>query len=281
MRGLEEMDVTNVASLFAPLSRELVALLRSLSLEAWSQPTVAGHWRVRDVAAHLLDGDLRKLAAHRDAHLDIGAGRAPETYAEVVALINSLNASGVSYAERLSARLLIDLLEVTGRWVAEFVEALDPTARALFAVAWAGETESQNWMDTGREYTERWHHQMQIREATGTPLLLADEWYYPLLSFSMRALPRAYHAVAADPGTCINVEILDRDWAWCLVRESDTWRLRRGAATNAAAIVRLSADDAWRVFYNAVDRSRGQLMLHIDGDRQLGAQLLDARSVMV
>ncbi len=48
-----------------------------------------------------------------------------------------------------------------------FVTALDPDAPALFAVAWAGESQSDNRFDTAREYTERWHHQMQIREGVG------------------------------------------------------------------------------------------------------------------
>ena len=276
-----EMERVNVAPLFAPLHRELVATLRSFGADAWMRPTVAGRWRVRDVAAHLLDGDIRKLAAHRDGHLLAANGHAPQTYAEVLALINSLNATGVSYGERLSARLLVELLEITGQWVAEFVEGLDPAAMALFPVAWADESQSQNWMDTGREYTERWHHQMQIREATGAPLLLGAEWYYPLLSFSVRSLPRAYQPVVAEEGTAVNLQISEREWSWCLVRERDRWRLYEGAVRAPAATVRISAEDAWRVFYNAVDRDRGQSMLQIDGDRELGLHLLRARSVMV
>lgn len=193
--SLSEMQPENVAPLFAPLHRALIGMLRQLPDEAWGRVTVARPWRVRDVTAHLLDGDLRKLSAHRDGHLHTPTGRPPANYAEVVALINTLNASGVSFAERLSPRLLVDLLDVTGRWVAEFVEQLDPFAPSLFPVAWAGETASQNWMDTGREYTERWHHQMQIRDAAGLPLLLTDEWFEPLLSFF---LPRARAGLRND-----------------------------------------------------------------------------------
>jgi hypothetical protein len=56
--------------------------------------------------------------------------------------------------------------------LAAAVAALPPHAEAPFGVAWAGETRSANWLDTGREYTERWHHQMQIRDAVGAPPLL-------------------------------------------------------------------------------------------------------------
>ena len=255
-------------------------MLRGLDAAAWDQPTVAGTWRVREVAAHLLDGDLRKLAAHRDAHVPSPAAP-PRTYSDVVGLINSLNASGVGYAARLSSRLLVDLLDVTGGWVSEFVESLDPELPALFPVAWAGEAESKNWMDTGREYTERWHHQMQIRDAVGLPLLLDDVWYKPLLSFSVRALPRVYADVAAPSGAALTLRIRDSEMSWSIVRNAKRWSLRDGAVTGASADVSVSRDDAWRLFYNAYSRDAAASALRIEGDRALALHLVNARSVMV
>jgi hypothetical protein len=275
------MERRDVAPLFAPLHRELIQLLQSLPEDAWDRPTIAGRWRVRDVAAHILDGGLRKLSAHRDGRLLSGGGEAPQSYKDGVTLINSLNATGVGYGERLSARLLVDLLDVTGKWVSDFVAALDPAAPALFPVAWASETESQNWMDTGREYTEHWHHQMQIREAVGASLLLDDAWYEPLLSFSIRALPRTYEAVPAAVGTSINLHIDERSWAWCLTREAEAWRIYRGTTAEPAASVRIPREAAWRLFYNALSPSAARSILRIDGDRELGAHIIAARSVMV
>lgn len=272
------MQRVDVSPLFAPLHRELILLLRSLPDDAWHRPTVAGKWRVRDVAAHLLDGMLRKLSAHRDGHLLRAGDQPPRTYGDVVALINSLNATGVAYGGRLSTRVLTDLLEITGAQLADFVLTLDPNAPALFPVAWAGETESRNWMDTGREYTEHWHHQMQIREAAGAPLLLDDVWYEPLLSFSVRALPRTYAGVRAAEGTSINIRIDDRPWSWSLVREAEAWRLYNGAVAHPATSIRIARNDAWRLFYNA---PAGESILQIEGDRQLGLHLMAARSVMV
>ena len=275
------MERVDVAPLFAPLHRELIQLLRSLSGDAWDRPTVAGKWRVRDVAAHLLDGMLRKLAAHRDGHHLRTGDQPPRTYDDVVALINALNATGVAYGERFSTRLLTDLLDVTGKWLADFVLTLDPAAPALFPVSWAGETESQNWMDTGREYTEHWHHQMQIREAAGAPLLLDDVWYEPLLSFSVRALPRTYANVPANEGTSINLHIDGRTWAWCLLREAEAWRLYGSSSGDPATTIRIAPNDAWRLFYNALDAPADESILRIEGDRALGLRLLAARSVMV
>lgn len=257
----------NVASLFAPLQAELMALLRGLSPDDWQRPTVAPQWRVRDVAAHLLDGQLRKLAAHRDGHLLPADG-----FESVLALINAANASGVEYARRFSPRLLIDLHDVVGRWSVEFVEALDPDAEALFPVAWAGEERSANWMDSGREYTEWWHHQMQIRDAVGKgSVLLERRWLEPLLDFSVRALPLAY------AGSEATLTLRVGEDAWSL----SGGELSRGEIANPRAVVEMEPDVAWRVFYNALTPAQAAERVTVRGERSLVEPLLRARSVMV
>src|SRR3954471_18106333 len=104
MPPLSSLAPRYVADLFAPLHGELLALLRGLDAADWERPTVAGAWRVRDVAAHLLDGELRTLAAHRDGHA-LSAGGPVSTYGDVVALVQQLNAGGVAFGARLSPRL--------------------------------------------------------------------------------------------------------------------------------------------------------------------------------
>lgn len=275
---LHDLPPIHVVPLLRPLHGELIRLLRGLGADDWNAPTLAGAWRVRDVAAHLLDGDLRKIAMQRDSHA-LPAEPPPSTYAEVVAVINSFNASGVAYGARLSPRLLTDLLEITGVWYADVAAQLDPFAPSLYPVDWAGEQTSMNWMDLGREYTEWWHHQMQIRDAVRAPLqLLDDAWFAPLAALSMRALPRAYANVAAADGTAINIDV--DGMRWCLTRAQDTWQLHGGAIDDATATIRLDRDVAWRVFFNAATE-RELATIVIEGDRALATPLFKARSVMV
>jgi uncharacterized protein (TIGR03083 family) len=279
---LEPLTPVYTADLFAPLSTELVGLLRGLGESDWAKPTVAGAWRVRDVAGHLLDGQLRKLAFGRDANAHFGRGPASGAYADVVSFINELNLTGVGYAARLSPRLLTDLLEVTGEWVARYVASLPPEGEARFAVDWAGEARSLNWMDTGREYTEHWHHQMQIRDAVGAPGLLRARWLDPLLDLSVRALPRAYRDVAAPVGTAVVFEVSSEgERAWSVVREAARWIVLRGRAEQPAASVRADADAAWRLLYNALSPAAAREHLTTTGDPALTDPLLAARSVMV
>src|SRR5688572_14535764 len=109
---MDALTPTYTADLFPSLNAELIGLLRGLDRQDWSRPTLAKSWRVQDVVAHLLDGDLRKLSGGRDGHAV--APRAAASFAEIVELINELNEGGVSYARRLSPAVMIDLLEVTG-----------------------------------------------------------------------------------------------------------------------------------------------------------------------
>jgi uncharacterized protein (TIGR03083 family) len=265
--------------LFRPLAAELVQLLRSLSADDWQRPTVAPQWQVRDVGAHLLDVTLRRIAVNRDRHL-APVGRPPSNERELTAFINALNAGGVSFAARLSPRLITDLLEVSTSWLAGVIEALPPHDVAVFAVSWAGQSESHNWMDIGREYTEHWHHQMQIRDATSRPrLLLEPRWMEPLLDISVRALPHAYRDVVAAPGTAVAL-IVDgpTSGAWTLTRDEGGWRISAGRSDAAKAVVRVAADTVWRMLYNA-PFARGQV--RIEGDTALAAPLLATRSVIV
>ena len=269
------------APLFGGLHRELMALLRGLAPEDWERPTRAGAWRVRDVAAHILDGNLRKLTFHRDG-APLPPPDSPVTdYASLVAHLNALNADWVKAARRIGPRVLVDLLTVAGPQVAEFVERLDPFAPALFPVAWAGEDASLNWLDTGREYTERWHHQQQIREAVGAPLLAQREWLFPVLDVSMRALPFGYRDVEAAEGTTVAFRVTgEAGGRWCLVREARAWRLFVGETEGPTSCVTLDADTAWRVFFKAIAPEAAAARVRIDGEAAQGRVFLGTLAVM-
>lgn len=281
---MDPMTPLYTAELFAPLHARLEALLRGFTPEDWERPTVAGRWRVRDVVAHLLDGDLRKLAAYRDGHVP-APPRPIASHEDLVGFLDELNASWVAVAGRLSPRLLMELLAFSGPQVSALVRSLPPHGRSLFAVGWAGEDVSEQWFDTGREYTERWHHQMQLRDATGAPGLLERPWLHPVLDLSVRALPHAYRATDAPAGTAVVVRVTgDAGGAWTLVRQADRWTLYRGApaeATTTVTTVTLAPDDAWRLLFNALPPAEAARRAHVEGDAALARPLLAARAVMV
>jgi uncharacterized protein (TIGR03083 family) len=280
---MEPLDPIDTAPLFRPLHAQLLSVLRSIRAEDWEHPTLAPRWRVRDVAAHLFDTAVRRIATQRDGHR-LATDRHDSR--SVLQLINELNASGVEFAQRLSPALLIDLLELSGDALSTLVEGLDPEETAPISVLWAGEQRSANWMDIGREYTERWHHQMQIRDAVGAPLLLEPRWTIPMLEISVRALPHAYAEVEATAGTCVTVEITSdlpgaSEIHYTIARARDRWTLHRGSAPRAAATVRMGVDTAWRLFFNALSRNDAAARVTRRGEDHLTGAMLAARAVMV
>src|SRR6185503_4177097 len=141
-------------------------LLGRLDAKDWHRPTVAGTWRVRDIAAHILDGCLRRLSFHRDRLPPPPPDRPFDNERDFVEFINELNRSWVTVAARLSPRVLTDLLSQTVTALADFVEQIPLDSPGRFPVSWAGEDWlSPAWFDIGRDFTELWHHQAQVRLA--------------------------------------------------------------------------------------------------------------------
>ena len=277
---MEALERIETAHLFPGLHAELIKLLTGLSAQDWDKPTVCAGWAVRDIAAHLLDGDIRKLSFLRDG-LQPPPPRSPiEDYRDLVNFLNGLNAEWVQAARRISPRLLVDLLAVTGPQVSAYLASLDPEAPAHFPVGWAGEEASQNWFDIGREYTERWHHQQQIRDAVGAPGLTSCHWLYPVLAIFIRALPFTYRETVAEPGQTILVRITgEAGGEWPLVRGAEAWTLFSGVA-DAVTRVTLNQDTAWRLFTKGLSSAEATRRVQIEGDTRLGKPFLATLAVM-
>jgi len=278
--SLRPLEPVLLVDRLAPLHAELIGLLRGLGPSDWQRPTACALWSVRDIAAHLLDDDLRRLSFHRDGQPP-QADAAIDGYASLVAMINRMNAEWVAVARRMSPRVLIELLEVTGPMVVELFRSIDPHAPAHWAVAWAGEEASEHWFDVGRDYTERWLHQQQIRDAVGAPPLTQREWLNPVLELFVRAVPVAYRAVVREDGTAVRLAIEGPAGGdWSLRREAGAWHLLAGRHPAPDATVTMSDDTAWRLFSKGLGRDAARTRVRIDGDQALGEVALGALGVM-
>jgi uncharacterized protein (TIGR03083 family) len=263
----------NVAPLLTTLDHKLIELLHSLTPEEWNQQTVARLWKVKDVVAHLLDTNLRVISIFRDHHF----GEQPGSEG-LVPFLNRLNADWVQAMKRVSPAMLITLHEMTGPLFCNYLQSLDPMGLSPLPVAWAGESESRNWMEIAREYTEKWLHQQQIRDAVGKPGIMTREFFYPFINIFMFALPYTYSNVIADDGTIIKVTVDDD--SWLLAREGDHWLLKEQAVIDPATEVILNADTAWKLFSKSWRPEQIADKVIIKGNRQLGEIALTMVSVM-
>jgi uncharacterized protein (TIGR03083 family) len=267
------------AHLYPRLERLLIELLSSLSPTEWEAQTVAPAWNVKDVAAHLLDTQLRKLSIARDGHLTERPSLA--THADLVGFIDRLNREGVAMYRRLSPQVLISLMEIASQENAEFHQALDPFGQARFAVSWAGEEASENWFDTAREFTERWHHQQQIRLAVDKPGIMTRELYHPVLDAFMRALPFHYRTIEQEAGAVMQLNVSgDCGGCWYLRREPARWRLVTRADGARISEATIPQEIAWRIFTKGIDRAAAAAQVDVAGDRAVGLHVLSMLAIV-
>lgn len=279
---MEPLGVMQTAHLFVGLHDHLMKLLRALTPEDWARSTLATPWTVRDVAVHILDGQVRRLSFQRDGFPPVPPDRPIESFEEQVAFLNSLNADWIRAARRMSPNVVVEFLEVTGPKVAALFESLDPHGPAFFPVAWAGESQSENWFDIGREYTEWWHHQAQIRDAVGAPPLNGRKWLHPVLELSMRAFGRGFKGLRAEPGTTLTFRVSgDAGGSWAVVAGRDGWWVYRGETPDPDATARCDEDTAWRLFFNALSEEETRRRIQTEGDSSLIDRLFSVRGVMV
>jgi uncharacterized protein (TIGR03083 family) len=267
------------APIIREVDRRLIELLASLTSAEWDLPTIAPRWRVRDIAAHLLDTALRKLSMGRDncriERVDV------QSHQDVVELVNRLNREGVIVYRRLSPAVLVELMELVCSQTADFYESLDPYAPAATGVSWAGEMTSLVWFDTARELTERWHHQQQIRLAANRPGIMTRPVYYPVLDTFLRGLPHAYSEIAAPPGTAILVEVSgDCGGRWCLLRSQQKWAFTPDLPSAVTAHVVIPQSIAWRIFTKGIDRESAVLQLTVNGNRALAEHVLQLTAIV-
>lgn len=267
-----------VIDLFPELRKQLLSLLDALGPDEWLLPTAAGTWNVNDVALHLLGGDIGILSRRRDRYTPPGASIT--TWEDLVSLVNRLNASWVDAARRMSSRVLRDLLAFTGPQVERYFLSLDPLAVGE-AVSWAGPQPAPVWLDLAREYTERWHHQQQIRDATGRPDLYEPRLFAPVLETFVRALPHTYRDVPASDGVEVQLTISGpAGGQWIVRRDAAAWRLFAGGSATAAAQVTIAAQDAWKIFTRGIRGAEALRRAEISGDRALGSKVLEMVSVI-
>jgi uncharacterized protein (TIGR03083 family) len=268
------------AHLVPVVEAHLVDLLRSLTPSEWELQTLAPAWTVKEVAAHLLDTQLRKLSVVRDGY----APAPPPQFTsndELLAFINRLNHEGVDMYRRLSPAVLISMMEIASRENAEFHQSLDPMAQAEFNVSWAGENASLNWFDTARELTERWHHQQQIRLATNRPGILTRELYYPVLDCFMRALPFKYRDRSGEAGTHLRFNVSGEcGGSWYLYFNGERWVQVETPEGRQSSETTIPQDIAWRIFTKGIDRESAAKQVAVTGDRDLGAHVLSMVAII-
>lgn len=251
----------------------LLTLLTSLSDTQWAAPTTAPQWAVKDIALHLLDVDLSWLAHGRD-HDQTGTIPVPADHQEFVRGLAQRNQQWVNGTRALSPRLITGLLTWSGEQLDTYLRTVDLAGAS--SVYWAGQVPL--WFDLAREFTERWVHYQQIRQAAlpaghDQP---QDEYLPLVLRTFIWGFPHQYQA-PAPAGTAIALEIPGIG-AWTLTATATGWSLDQGQPAAPAASLRITGEAAWRLLTGARYDTR---QVQLSGDPALAAPLLQVRGIIV
>lgn len=97
------LDAAEVIEVLQPLRRvnqALLELLRGVGPEDWRRPTIHANRDVKDLAAHLVHGSLRRVTALRDGYHRPGPALA--SMAELIEYIQQDNRAFISGMRRVS-----------------------------------------------------------------------------------------------------------------------------------------------------------------------------------
>ena len=269
---ISEMRIVDVREPLTDQRQRLLDLLGSLSAAQWAASTAAPQWSVKDQTLHLLDVDLSWIAHDRD-HEKSGHPPPSFEHVEFVARLGQRNQRWIDGARGLSPRLIIDLLAWAGGQLDAYLGTVDLAQPS--SVYWAGD--APLWFDIAREFTERWVHYRQIREAVqpagddDKP----DEYLALVVRTFVWGFPHQYRAPAAA-GTTISLEITDIG-SWRLTRTQAGWELDQGQPAKPMASLRMDGETAWRLLTGAhYDSGRVEL----SGDPALTGPLLQVRGII-
>ena len=268
--------------LIPELDQLLIKLLQSLSAEDWAKQTPSPAWNVKDVVAHLLDGNVRSLSSSRDDYRD---SHSPDSNGlqDVVKYLNTINHDWVKAMKRVSPAVLIALLEITNPSYSDHLKSLPPFEKAIFSVAWAGESESENWFHIAREYTEKWHHQQQIREAIGGASPLFEERFFkPYLDTSLRALPHYLQSVNAEKGDTFSLFVTGPGGGeYHLIYEDGSWSFCENLPSYSVTKVHIDDQVIWRLFSRQINQEELTNRTSVFGKKEPAEAFLHMKAVMV
>ncbi|TDE43067.1 maleylpyruvate isomerase family mycothiol-dependent enzyme [Nonomuraea mesophila] len=258
----------DVRPLFPRERQALLDLLGGLAPEDWSRPTVCPGWDVHDVVAHVLNDYMRRLSGSRDGYF-----RAVFADDETLpAYLARVNGEFVEALRQISPRVMGDLLNMLGRQLDDLWAGRDLDGPADLNVSWAAtDVGSPAWLDIGREYTEFWVHQQQVRDAVSAPGADDPELMGPVLDLFARALAYTLRAEERPEGTAVELEVTGpAGGRWYAVRRDGRWEMGPAGAEPAAR-VSMDQDTFWRLATRGITPEQARERAGMSGDAALAS----------
>jgi len=267
--------------LFQELTSLFISDMEKVPFTDWKTRTCYPTWTVKDIIAHLIQTSLGRLSKQRDHYPNKTQPERME-FRKLAGLIDSSNHLWIQVFKGISPEIMFELFKYSEKALADFIHHQELKSPAFYPVAWADESLNQNWLDIGREYTERWSHQQQIREALKIPLSKPSRFMKPVLDILIQALPYWYRPLPADEGIAIHIEILGESGGdRFLVKEQNSWKITKSTARSLIDKISLSEDVFWKFMMRNITPDDVVEKIHFSSDSNYCKQFLQCKAVMV
>jgi hypothetical protein len=148
-------------------------------------------------------------------------------------------------------------------------------------VSWAGEEESANGLDAAREFSERCHHQEQIRIAVKKPGITTREFYVPVPDCFLRALPYSSRDISAQSGSLARFNVSrDCGGSWYLLQDGGVWTRSSSPVGETISEVTIPREIAWRIFTKAITFEEFRSRVQAAGDEAVGLHIVKLISIV-
>ncbi|PKP53486.1 MAG: hypothetical protein CVT92_04110 [Bacteroidetes bacterium HGW-Bacteroidetes-1] len=276
------MKPIETLSLFEDLNQELIYFLADLQPNEWLLPSPINGRTVKDLASHLVDGSLRRISMQRD-HFFEQSENDLSYLPDLINHVQTLNQQWIIATRRLSPRILVEILKKYEQEVFELYSRLKSDDEALFPVAWAYQDRSLNWFDIARDYTEKWHHQMQMRMAVNQPLLMSERFLTPVYETFLLALPAHLDRKASDyRDHLLEVEITGEiRMRFSFINKSSQWSSIENNNVNFDTRITIPASVGWILFTNTdLEKEKYIHQITITGNQELAMAVLSLTTVL-
>lgn len=278
---MEELEIIDVRHLFKDITNKLINMVQDFEITDWESATCYPNWKVKHIVSHLIQTALGRLSHQRDLYHNDNRF-STMIFTKLVKKVHDSNERWKKLFDDISPRLLLDLLFIIENQLAHFLSQQDLNVEAFYAVAWAGEKISKNWFDIAREFTERWHHQQQIREAVGAETIAVKEYLTPVIDTLIRATPFWYKSIKAEINTKIGIIIAgDSGGKWTLTKIDNNWRLAEGLDDKINETIEMNDDTAWRFLTRSISKEKAIDKIIFSNDNEMCKQFFNVKAILM
>ncbi len=234
---LNELEPIFCEDLLKDIDNQLYKIMENINMDEWNKPTIYPNWKVKDIFSHIIDTSIRRLSNGWN-NSDINKRKIKvDTYKDLVTLIERSADEWVEATKRISPQILLLLFSIIKDKLYDFMKKQNHFDDSRVSVLWAGETKSKVWFDYGREYTEHWLHQQQIRDALNICPLDDKKYLNAVLEILIRCLPVTYENINRPIGTVLKIETVGSFVKEYYLVKNEKWNLYNGKNEKADATI--------------------------------------------